>query len=407
MVSQVYRDNSRFFEAPLVSVANGAHLRKAKQSKCALIHYPLGNVRGPFGAKSKAVYRGKKNYSGDKISMAIFHFHGKVIGRSDGKNAVQSAAYRCGQSYRDEKTGVLYNYSKKSDVAEVIVLAPAMAPAWVYDPALLWNNVEKVEKRGDAQLARDFDIALPRELTPEQRRDLAMDFVQEQFTNRGMVAMVAFHGVDSDNPHVHVMCSTRELTPKGFGKKNRDWNDRGLMDVWRERWETHANNALERAGRPERIDRRTLAAQGIDREPEQHQGFHAAAMERRGLAVDRTRLKTPVLDPTMEKIVQSMESNGVNPQIVEFLKKKVHLETREILSLASGKPKTTQPDPKFTQRLFPANPFSSPVPSNPLKSPKATPLPRQDKGPMGPDDRKQGKYKVTHAEPEKGFSRKM
>lgn len=317
--------------------------------------------------------------------MAIFHFHGKVIGRSDGKNAVQSAAYRCGQSYRDEKTGELFNYSKKSDVAEVTVLAPAMAPAWVYDPALLWNNVEKVEKRNDAQLARDFDIALPRELTPEQRRDLALDFVQEQFTNRGMVAMVAFHGVDSDNPHVHVMCSTRELTPKGFGKKNRDWNDRALMDVWRERWETHANNALERAGRPERIDRRTLAAQGIDREPEQHQGFHAAAMERRGLAVERTRLKTPVLDPTMEKIVQSMESNGVNPQLVEFLKKKVDFDLREILRLANGKPQTpTIP----VQRHFQPNPMRAPtappvpkpvqrsLPPNPMRAPTAPQAPK-------------------------------
>lgn len=237
--------------------------------------------------------------------MAIYHYHAAIIGRSAGKSSVASAAYRCGGKFRDERTGVLHDYSHKAGVDEVVTLAPDNAPAFVHDPAQLWNKIEILEKRKDAQLARDFDIALPRELSPEHRRDLALGYVQEQFTNRGMVAMVAFHDVASDNPHIHIMTTLREVSTDGFGNKNREWNDRALLQTWREQWAQHANLALERAGVEARIDHRTLVEQRVfDREASQHQGPHAAAMEKRGLQVGRTKQPAPVAEPAIAELEQ-------------------------------------------------------------------------------------------------------
>ena len=128
----------------------------------------------------------------------------------------------------------------------------------------MWNAVESAERRKDAQVAREVVVALPVEINQEQRRELVREFVQDEFTARGMVADVAFHGGASDNPHAHVLLTTRRIGPGGFGKKERAWNDRDLVKTWREEWGAYANRALETAGRPERIDHRSLEAQRDD-----------------------------------------------------------------------------------------------------------------------------------------------
>lgn len=213
--------------------------------------------------------------------MAIYHLHTQVIGRSSGKSAVASAAYRSGEKMYDEHTGLAFDYTRKQNIDHTEIIAPDHAPAWVQDRETLWNQVEQVERRKDAQLARELNIALPKELSKEQQIELVRDFSKEQFVAKGMAADIACHNLDGENPHAHIMLTTREITSEGFGNKNRDWNDRELHNGWRKAWADQANKALEKAGSQERIDHRSLQDQGIDRLPQIHVGPHALGMEKK------------------------------------------------------------------------------------------------------------------------------
>ena len=222
--------------------------------------------------------------------MAIYHLAAKVIGRSSGRSATGAAAYRSAERIADERSGQVFDYTRKGGVEYREVVAPANAPEWMKDREQLWNAVETVEARKDAQLAREVEVALPRELSKEQRIDLVRGFVKEEFVDRGMVADIAVHNPrhadGEERPHAHVMLTMRELTGEGFGPKNRDWNGKDVLEGWRERWADHANWALERSGHDTRIDHRSYANQGVDREAQPKLGA-AAAMERRGEVTER------------------------------------------------------------------------------------------------------------------------
>jgi hypothetical protein len=216
--------------------------------------------------------------------VAIFHMRAQVISRSAGRSAIAAAAYRAGERLRDDRTGQMHDYSRKAFVEHREILAPDNAPAWMRDRATLWSAVEAAEKRKDAQLAREVHFSLPRELGSAGRIELIRDFCQREFVTRGMIADVAIHNPSSrdggEQPHAHVMLTTRVLTGEGFGQKERGWNDKGLYEGWRERWADHANRSLERIGSRERIDHRSFAKRGIDREPEPKLGPKAARLER-------------------------------------------------------------------------------------------------------------------------------
>ncbi|MDD9911398.1 MAG: MobA/MobL family protein [Ahrensia sp.] len=219
--------------------------------------------------------------------MADYRLSANIIKRSNGQSSVASAAYRSGTRLVDERTGEIHDYTRKQGVIHSEVMAPADAtPEWMYDRAQLWNAIEAVERRKDAQLSREIQLSLPHELTDDQRRDLLRGFVQEQFVDRGMIADVAIHAPsdqgDQRNHHAHVMLTMRELTGEAFGKKSRDWNNPELLNEWREQWANHQNRALERHGHNSRVDHRSYEAQGIDREPQQHLGPVASDMERNG-----------------------------------------------------------------------------------------------------------------------------
>ncbi|WP_019123871.1 MobQ family relaxase [Brevibacillus massiliensis] len=226
--------------------------------------------------------------------MAIYHFSAQVISRSAGRSAVAAAAYRSGERLHDERYGMIHDYSRKV-VAEQEIIAPQHAPEWVYDRERLWNAVEAAEKRKDSQLCREINVALPKELTEKEQRFLVMNFAQKEFVDKGMIADIAIHRNDADNPHAHIMLTMREITPDGFGSKNRDWNKKEWLESWREQWERHANRALERAGREERIDHRSFERQGItDRLPTIHEGPKVRQMEKRGIATDRGEINREV-----------------------------------------------------------------------------------------------------------------
>ena len=218
--------------------------------------------------------------------MADYRFSAKVISRGKGQSAIASAAYRAGARLHDERTGTTPDYSRKAGVLHVEVLAPTGTPDWMHDRAQLWNAVEAVERRKDAQLAREIQLSLPHELTDDQRCDLVRGFVQEQFVERGMIADMAIHAPsdkgDTRNHHAHVMLTMRELTGDGFGKKVRDWNSPDHLTAWREQWAHHQNRELKRHGHPARVDHRSFEAQGVDREPSQHLGPVAHDMEAKG-----------------------------------------------------------------------------------------------------------------------------
>ncbi len=218
--------------------------------------------------------------------MAIFIMNAQIIGRSAGRTATGAAAYRAGERIVDERTGQVFDYTGRRGEREAQVFSPAGSQPWVQDRSRLWNAVEKAERRADAQVAREIMVAFPIELSKEQQRELIAGYVQEQFAARGMVADVAIYRTPG-NPHAHIMLTMREMGPEGLSsKKNREWNKPEMLESWRE-GATHTNRALERAGRPERIDHGSLAEQGSERLTQVHLGPHAAALERRGVPTEK------------------------------------------------------------------------------------------------------------------------
>lgn len=218
--------------------------------------------------------------------MADYRLSAQVISRGKGQSSIASAAYRAAARLHDERTGETHDYTRKQGVVYSAVLAPDDAPDWMRDRGLLWQGVEAAEKRRDAQLARELQLSLPHELTDEQRHELLVGFVRDQFVSRGMIADVAIHRPDRDgderNHHAHIMLTMRSLTGEGFGNKVRDWNEPDTLLQWREAWARHQNRELERHGHHARVDHRSYEDRGIDREPTQHMGPTAADMERKG-----------------------------------------------------------------------------------------------------------------------------
>src|SRR5580693_3623712 len=156
----------------------------------------------------------------DLIAMAIYHLHVKVIGRKAGSSAVASAACRSGSRLRDERLERSHDFSGKRGVVHSEVMLPENAQeAWV-DRERLWNDVEAFEVRKDAQLAREIEFAIPREMSEAQGIDLARDFVRGEFVDRGMIADLNVHLDMAEDgmpkPHAHVMLTMRVGDESGF-----------------------------------------------------------------------------------------------------------------------------------------------------------------------------------------------
>ncbi|AZS20718.1 MULTISPECIES: Ti-type conjugative transfer relaxase TraA [unclassified Caulobacter] len=223
--------------------------------------------------------------------MAIYHFSVKVISRATGASAVASAAYRSASRLHDERLDRDHDFTNKSGVVHSEVMLPDGAPEHLSDRAALWNTVEAGEKRKDAQLSREVEFAIPREMDQAQGIELARDFVQREMVDRGMVADLNVHwdiGPDGlAKPHAHVMLSMREVGEDGFGAKVRDWNRTELVEHWREAWADHVNERLAQLDIDARIDHRSLEDQGIDLEPQNKIGPAAGRRADEGLEADR------------------------------------------------------------------------------------------------------------------------
>lgn len=214
--------------------------------------------------------------------MAIYHLSAQVVSRTNGASAVAGPAYRAGESLVDERTGVVHDYTRRERVFHSEIMLPPGAPEAFKHRQVLWNAVEASEKRKDSQLLRELNVALPRELSQSQQLELVRQFVATKFVAFGMCADFALHDLKSENPHAHISVTLRDVGPSGFGKKNTDWNHPKFLWGWRQAWEVQCNNALAAANRAERIDCRTLAAQGIDRLPQKKLGRAGHAELRKG-----------------------------------------------------------------------------------------------------------------------------
>lgn len=148
------------------------------------------------------------------MSMAIYHFSNQIISRKKQQNTIAAAAYRSGERLIDERTNEEKFYKRKVKPITHI-LAPRHAPQWVYDRQRLWNEVELKEKQWNAQLAREINVALPKELSKEEQENLALDFCKDIFVNDGMVADLSIHRDNEENPHFHVMLTIRPFNEDG------------------------------------------------------------------------------------------------------------------------------------------------------------------------------------------------
>ena len=238
--------------------------------------------------------------------MASYHLSVKTIKRSAGRSATAAAAYRVGERIECQREGRIHDYTRKQGIEETFIVTPEHAPAWAQDRSKLWNEAEASETRRNSVTAREWELALPSEISAEDRSQITRQFAEELVSRYGVAVDVAIHEPhregDQRNHHAHVLTSTRKLEPEGFTAKTRvlDSAKTGGVEIEQMRgvWADLQNRALERAGEVERVDHRSLEAQReaalkrgdqlsaeeLDRDPELKLGPAANSMERRAKA---------------------------------------------------------------------------------------------------------------------------
>ena len=262
--------------------------------------------------------------------MAIYHLSIKPVTRSDGRSAPAAAAYRSGTRIKDAATGEVHDYRSKRGVeaSEIVLPARAEGAAWARDREALWNAAERAEKLANSRVAREYEVALPSELTPAQRRELAREFARELAERFGVAVDFAIHQPhregDVRNHHAHILTTTRKVEEGGLkDKATPELSDtkraqlklgRGKTEVkeLRKRWAELANAALQRHGHIVRIDHRSLAKQGIDRRPGSHLG--PVVMERLRRGKDSTVLQR-IEGEAATEAVEAIERGRIERQL--------------------------------------------------------------------------------------------
>lgn len=239
--------------------------------------------------------------------MAIFHMNFSNISAGKGRSAIASASYRSGEKLHSDMEGKNYFYARDI-MPENYILAPNNAPDWVTNREKLWNEVEAVDRKSNSRYAKEFNVALPVELTEKEQKKLMLEYVKNTFVNEGMVADIAIHRDHPENPHAHVMLTNRPfnsdgtwglksktqyikdekgnqlLTKSGFPKQRKiwlvDWDKKGKVEQWRKEWAKSVNRVFEQKNMPDRISEKTLNEQGIDGVATQHVGVNGQRPER-------------------------------------------------------------------------------------------------------------------------------
>ena len=254
--------------------------------------------------------------------MAIYHLSIKIISRGKGKSAVAAASYRSGEKIKNEYDGIVHDFTRKGGIAHTEILLPQNAPQEFSDRGTLWNSVEKIEKSKNSQLAREIEIALPKELNREKQIELVREYVKENFVKVGMCADIALHDKNDGNPHAHILLTMRPLNEdKTWGAKSKkeyildengekvklkngnyktrkintvDWNEQDKSEEWRKTWADITNKYLEENSIQEKVDHRSYQRQGIEEIPTIHLGVSASQMEKKGIATDRGNINREI-----------------------------------------------------------------------------------------------------------------
>lgn len=254
--------------------------------------------------------------------MAIYHCTCKIISRGQGRSSVGAAAYRSGEKLYNEYDGIEHDYTKKGGVVYSEIMLCENAPKEYQDRQTLWNAVEQIEKSSKAQLAREYEVALPVELSREEQIKLVRDFAKENFVDNGMCVDFSIHDKEDGNPHAHIMLTTRPIEQdnswgvkqkkeyildkngqKQYDKKKQtykcktvkttNWDSKEFLQRSRESWAEKVNQELEKKSLPQRIDHRSLKEQGVDRVPTIHEGG-ARKLEKRGIKTDRGKINREI-----------------------------------------------------------------------------------------------------------------
>ncbi len=242
--------------------------------------------------------------------MAIFHLSVKTFSRAKAQSAVAAAAYRAGERLIDERVGEVKNYRPRGAVLrdEGRLILPPGAPAWSREK--VWNQAEAAENRKNSTVAREVEVSLPAELDRADRVRLAHDFGKWLSDEYGVAADVQIHEPtpkhdDPRNFHSHILLSTRQLTPDGFGQKTRILDDKKTgpeqVELMRKEWADRVNRALEFRGIEERIDHRSNARRGIECTPTIHVGRGAGAASRAEFNDSVKALNTELKDLLAER----------------------------------------------------------------------------------------------------------
>lgn len=271
--------------------------------------------------------------------MASYHCSVKPVSRGAGRSGTSAAAYRAGVCIKDERTGEVHDYTRKQGVEHTELVFPHGVNMSRDE---LWNAAEGAEKRKDARIAREFELALPAELTKEQRRELATGFAHHLVEQYGVAADVALHEPsrkgDQRNHHAHILITTRQISTQGLGNKtDLEQEDKALraqgkatgrqqIETLRGSWAAQCNRALQRVGHHERVSHKSLAAQGIDREPTTHLGPVATAMERRGIQTERGDLNRAGRDRQIQAIEAELAGIKRQQQGIEAARQRFYVE---------------------------------------------------------------------------------
>jgi len=259
--------------------------------------------------------------------MAIYHLCIKIISRGKGKSAVAASAYRSGEKIKNEYDGIVHDFTRKGGIAHTEILLPQNAPQAFLDRGTLWNSVEKIEKSKNSQLAREIEIALPKELNREKQIELVREYVKDNFVYIGMCADIALHDKNDGNPHAHILLTMRPLNEDTtWGAKSKkeyildengekvklkngnyktrkinttDWNEQDKAEEWRKAWANITNKYLEKNSIQEKVDHRSYQRQGIEQIPTIHLGVSATQMEKKGIATDRGNINREIKHQNM------------------------------------------------------------------------------------------------------------
>lgn len=310
--------------------------------------------------------------------MAIYHCSIKNISRSSGKSAVASASYRAGEKLEDRETGLTHDYTYKTEVAYSEIILCENAPREYQDRETLWNAVEEVEKQSNARLAREWEVALPHELTLEQSKELVRGYAQS-LADEGMCVDVNIHWKEG-NHHAHIMGTTRPIKENGeWGQKEKkaykldengqkipqidpqtgeqkigargrkmwqretveanDWNKTEKVEEWRERWAEHCNRYLEKE---QQIDHRSFERQGIERIPTIHEGYVARQMEEKGQTAERCEINRDINAANIQLSALEHQQN-LFTRLLEQLKERVREALNERLQRLRTARATNEP----------------------------------------------------------------